>query len=166
MRIAPLVPALLTVAWLGGCAPRFDADAEGRALLKRDAEWAQLAAEGRDVDRVVSYWADDAQVIEPGQPIYAGKAAIRAYVAASYKIPGFHIHWVSEAPRFSSDATLAYMPGADEMTVPGPDGQSVTIHTRGISVWRRDPDGVWRCVIDIANEAPPTASPSAQASAP
>ena len=160
MRIAAAVPALMIVAWLGGCAPRFDADAEGRELLKRDAEWAQLAAEGTDVDRVVSYWADDAQVIEPGQPVYAGKAAIRAYVAASYKVPGFHIHWVSEAPRFSADGTMAYMPGTDELTLPGPDGRPVTIHMRGISVWRRDPGGVWRCVIDIANESPPAASAS------
>lgn len=166
MRITAAGPALMIVACLGGCAPRFDADAEGRVLLKRDAEWAQLAAEGRDVDRVVSYWADDAQVIEPGQPVYAGKAAIRAYVAASYKIPGFHIHWVSEAPRFSADGTMAYMPGTDEMTVPGPDGRPVTIHMRGISVWRRDLGGIWRCVIDIANEAPATAAASGQAPAP
>jgi ketosteroid isomerase-like protein len=27
---------------------------------------------------------------------------------------------------------------------------------RGVSIWRRDPDGEWRCVVDIANEPPPT----------
>src|SRR5437870_2857597 len=136
-----------------GCGhPAFDSRVEAERLLRRDAEWADMAAAGKDVDKIVSYWSDDALVIEPGQPIYEGKSAIRAYVAASLQIPGFKIHWVSEKPSFSSDGTMAYMRGVDEMTVPGPTGALVTVHTRGISVWRRDPDGEWRCVADIANE--------------
>ena len=46
------------------------------------------------------------------------------------------------------------MPGVDELTVPDSKGALTTVHTRGISIWRRDPDGEWRCVIDIANEGP------------
>lgn len=158
MHAGRFVIGSLLVMLVVGCAPRFDSAAGSRELLKRDAEWAELASAGQDVERVVSYWADDARVIEPGQPVIAGKAAIRAYVAASFKMPGFHIHWVSEPPVFSADGTLAYMPGTDEMTVPGTDGRPVTVRMRGVAVWRRDPDGVWRCVIDIANEAPPTAA--------
>ena len=51
---------------------------------------------------------------------------------------------------------MAYMPGVDEMTVPGPNGSMMTVHMRGISIWRRDSDGEWRCVVDIANESPPS----------
>lgn len=155
MRVPDVTAVLLSAVLITGCAPRFDATTASSELLKRDAEWAELASAGKDVERVVSYWTDDARIIEPGQPVIAGKAAIRAYVAASFQTPGFHIHWVSEPPVFSTDGTLAYMPGTDEMTVPGPNGQPLTIHTRGVSIWRRDPDGAWRCVIDIANEAPP-----------
>jgi ketosteroid isomerase-like protein len=139
-----------------GCSqPRFDAAAEGPKLLQRDAEWAQAASDGKDIEKIVSYWSDDAQVIESGQPVYRGKAAIRAYVTDSLKTPGFKIHWVSETPVFSPDGNMAYMPGVDEMTVPGPNGALMTVHTRGVSIWRRDPDGVWRCVVDIATESPP-----------
>src|SRR5471030_2630282 len=94
-----LILGLVGVVLTGGCAqPAFDAAAEGRKLLQRDAEWAQAASEGKDVDKIVSYWADDARVIEPGQPVYEGKAAIRAYVVDSLKTPGFKIHWVSQNP--------------------------------------------------------------------
>ena len=88
--------------------------------------------------------------------MYIGKAAIRAYVTESLRIPGFRIHWVSETPVISPDGTMAYMPGVDEMTVPGPGGVLTTLHMRAVSIWRRDPDGQWRCVVDIANESPPT----------
>jgi len=50
---------------------------------------------------------------------------------------------------------MAYMPGVEEMTMPNSNGALIKVHTRGISIWRRDADGEWRCVVDIANEAPP-----------
>jgi ketosteroid isomerase-like protein len=132
----------------------FDPVIEGEKLLRRDAEWADLATAGKDVDRVVSYWSDDAVLMFPGQPVLEGKATIRTYVAGCFQTPGFKIHWVSEKPTFSPDGKFAYMRGNDEATVPAPNGGTITLHTRGISIWRFDPDGQWRCVVDISNEAP------------
>lgn len=132
----------------------FDPAVEGEKLLRRDAEWADLATAGKDVDRVVSYWSDEAVLIFPGQPVLQGKAAIRAYVAGCFQTPGFKIHWVSEKPTFSPDGKLAYMRGSDEATVPAANGGTMTLHSRGISIWRLDSDGQWRCVLDISSEAP------------
>jgi ketosteroid isomerase-like protein len=140
---------------------RFDPVMGQAKLLHQDAEWADLASAGKDVDKIVSFWSDDAVLIFPGQPVLEGKPAIRAYVEASLKTPGFKIHWVSEKPAFSPDGQLAYMRGTDELTSPGPNGTTITLHLRGISVWRRDADRQWRCVVDISNEepsAPPTAN--------
>jgi ketosteroid isomerase-like protein len=143
---------------LVGCSHRdFDPVAEQTKLLQRDKEWADLAYAGKDVEKIVSYWSDDALLIFPGQPVLEAKAAIRAYVSASLNTPGFKIHWVSEKPVFSPDGKLAYMRGTDELTVPGPNGTPITLHMRGISVWRIDSDGQWRCVVDISNEEPPAA---------
>ncbi len=136
----------------------FDPAVERAKLLHQDAEWADLASEGKDVDKIVSYWSDDAVLIFPRQPVLEGKAAIRAYVAASLNTPGFKIHWASEKPVFSPDGNLAYMRGTDEFSVPGPNGTPMTLHLRGISVWRLNADGQWRCVVDISNEEPPTAA--------
>ena len=105
---------------------------EQAKLLHRDAEWADLASVGKDVDKIVSFWSDDAVLIFPGQPVLEGKPAIRAYVEASLKTPGFKIHWVSEKPAFSPDGKLAYMRGTDKLTVPEPDGTTTMLHLRGI----------------------------------
>jgi ketosteroid isomerase-like protein len=152
---APLL-LLVFLPVLVGCSQRgFDPVAEETKLLRRDTEWADLASAGKDVEKIVSYWSDDAVLIFPGQPLLEGKAAIRAYVAESLNIPGFRIHWVSERPVFSPDGKLAYMRGKDELTAPGPNGAPVTVHLRGISIWRLDADGQWRCVVDMSNEEPP-----------
>jgi len=152
--------AVLTLISIIGCyeAAAFDAATEEAKLLRRDAEWAELATAGKDVDKVVSYWTDDAVVIQPGQPVVEGKAAIRAYVAACFSNPVFKIHWKSSKVTFSPDGKMAYMRATDEMTVPGPNGAPITLHLRGIAIWRLESDGQWRCVVDIANEEPPAAT--------
>ena len=85
-RILLLMSAVAT----GACArPAPDVAAEGEKLLRRDAEWADGASAGKDVDKVLSYFGEEALMIEPGQPVFEGKAAIRAYVASSFQTPGF-----------------------------------------------------------------------------
>jgi ketosteroid isomerase-like protein len=157
-------PFVLAVSLLlGACAiprpPAFDATTESAKLLQRDVEWADAATAGKDVEKIISYWADDAVVMEPGQPAVEGKQAIRAFVTASVNTSGFKIHWVSQKPTFSPDGKMAYMRGTDDMTVPGSTGAPLTLHLQGYSIWRMDADGQWRCVVDIATEAP-TAAPA------
>ena len=157
MQPSRYLSLILLVLALDSCSQRdFDSKTEGERLLRRDAEWADLATAGKDVEKVVSYWTEDAVLIFPGQPVLESKAAIRTYVTASFNTPGFKIHWVSQRPVFSPDGKFAYMQGTDELTLPGPNGDTITLHLRGISVWRLDPDKQWRCVVDISNEAPPT----------
>lgn len=156
-------PAMLLL--IGGCAPvsrkPFDATAESVKLLQRDAEWADLASAGKDVDKVVSYWTDDAVLMQSGQPTVEGKEALRKFVAASFAAPGFKIHWVSQKPTFSPDGQMAYMRSTTEMTVPGPKGAPTNVHVQGYTVWRVDTDGQWRCVVDFGGDAPTSTTPAA-----
>jgi uncharacterized protein (TIGR02246 family) len=149
---------------LGACAPAkgpvFDAAAASTALAQRDADWAAASIAGADPDKVASFWSDDATLMLPGQPPVEGKAALRAFVAQAFQTPGFKIHWVSEKPTFSADGTLAYMRAANETTMPGPKGQPATSHLQGYTIWRLDPDGQWRCVVDMATESPAATPPA------
>ena len=129
---------------------------EKARLLQRDAEWARLASEGQDVERILAYWTDDATVLPPGLPAVVGKAALGEYVRASLRIPGFRITWASADVRFSPDGNLAYMFGRNAVTVNGPDGKPATTIGRAVTVWRRESDGIWRCAVDIWNAEPAT----------
>jgi uncharacterized protein (TIGR02246 family) len=149
-----LLSVAIPLIFLSCSQQHFDPTTEGEKLLRRDAEWADLAVAGKDIDKVVSYWSDDAVVIFPGQPVIEGKAAIRAYVTNCFQTPGFKIHWVSKNPTFSADGKLAYMFGTDEATVPGLNGEPMTLHSRGISIWRLESDGQWHCVADVSSEEP------------
>ena len=127
---------------------------ERMQLLRRDAEWATVASEGRDVDRILSFWTDDAIVLPPGLPAVIGKAALRQYVESSLRIPGFRITWSSTDVALSPDAQLAYFVSRNEITMNSQDGIPVTTHGRAITIWRRESDGQWRCAVDMWNEEP------------
>jgi ketosteroid isomerase-like protein len=128
--------------------------AENERLLRRDAEWAQVASEGRDVDRILSYWTDDAVVLPPGLPPVAGKAALRQYVEGSMRVPGFRITWESKDVALSPDGHLAYMFSRSAVTMDAPDGAPTTSEGRAVTIWRMESDGEWRCAVDIWNAEP------------
>jgi ketosteroid isomerase-like protein len=128
--------------------------AEKAELLKRDATWAAAACAGKDVELVLSFWTDDAVVLAPGLPAIVGKAALRDYVNGSLRIPGFQINWTTTDVTFSPDKKLAYMFSQNAVTMNGPDGNPVTTKGRAVTIWRREPDGEWRCAVDIWNAAP------------
>jgi len=132
-----------------------DSAAERKRLLERDAQWAAAVAEGRDVERILEFWTDDALVYPPGFPPVAGKAALRAYVHASLAIPGFRITWASSDVRLSPDGQLAYMLSENIVTAPDPTGHLATSRGRAVTIWRREPDGEWRCSVDIWNPGAP-----------
>ncbi|MGH9900230.1 MAG: YybH family protein [Pyrinomonadaceae bacterium] len=128
--------------------------AERTRLLRRDAEWAAAASEGLDIERVLSYWTDDAVVLPPGLPAVVGKAALRQYVEGSAQIPGFRITWASTDVSFSPDGNLAYMFSRNAVTMNAPDGSPATTEGRAVTIWRREQDGEWRCAVDIWNVEP------------
>lgn len=129
-------------------------DSEAKKLLERDAEWAKIASAGQDVEVILSYWTDDAMVVQPGLPVVKGKQALRSYVEESLKIPGFQITWSSTDVSLSPDGKLAYLTGTNSVTMDGPDGSPIRSQGRVVTIWRKDDDGEWRCAVDIWNDGP------------
>jgi uncharacterized protein (TIGR02246 family) len=124
---------------------------ERTRLLQRDAEWAAAAFEGRDLERVLSFWTDDAVVLAPGLPAVVGKDALRQYVLGSMEIPGFRITWTSTDVTFSPDGNLAYLFSRNAVTMNTPNGTPSSDEGRAVTIWRREADGEWRCAVDIWN---------------
>jgi ketosteroid isomerase-like protein len=121
-----------------------------------DEAWAQAAA-AKDLEKTLSFWAEDASVIPPGQAAVVGKEAIRRYVSEGFALPGFSIRWKTSAFVVSASGDMAYGVGTNEMTVNDPQGRPMTQRGRGITVWRKDGKAGWKCVVDIWSPEPPAA---------
>jgi ketosteroid isomerase-like protein len=84
-----------------------------------------------------------------------GKDAIRKYVSDAFATPGFSITWQTDKVEVAQSGDLAYSTGTDRMSLNGPDGKSVTEESRGVAIWKKQPDGSWKCVVDVMSPAAP-----------
>ena len=122
-------------------------------LMATSREWAAAAATG-DLERALAYWTDDAIVLPPDQSAVVGKAAIRAFVLYASAIPGFSITWQPELATVSESGDMGYMIERNQTTFTDPTGALQTQFGKAVTIWRKQPDGVWRCVVDTWNNNP------------
>ncbi len=139
---------------VAGCRPGADVAAATRNLLETDRAWSTVAAANGPVDSVVDFWTSDARVILTGQPVLVGTDAIRQMVAGTRAIPGFHISWTPDSAVVAPAGDFGYTYGTNRITAPDSTGTLHTAVGRYIAVWRKEPDGRWRCSVDISNEGP------------
>ena len=136
-----------------------DLMAEKEALLKRDNEWHAAVAEKKDIAKITSFFASDGIMIGSGQSTAAGGVALTQAVEALVSGPDFQDEWKWDRVELSPDGKLAYLVGNTTITIANADGQPVTSRARLLNVWRKDPDGIWRCVVDMWVDEPPANTP-------
>jgi uncharacterized protein (TIGR02246 family) len=149
-RFLSLVAVAILLTSMACASVGVPADVQSQ-ILQIDAEWSG-AAQARDVDRVLAFWADDAIVFPPGSPPLEGKPAIREFVLKSFQTPGFSTSWKTTNVAVSRVGDLAYAMGTNRVSFTGPDGRQTTVEGKAVTVWRREKEGVWKCVIDIWND--------------
>jgi uncharacterized protein (TIGR02246 family) len=154
-----LILSLSTAAMFSACAvsphsndPGGGSDASTE-IRRVDAEWARAIDDG-DVERIVSYWSDDATVMPPGAPAVVGKDAIRRFVVDSLNTPGFKVTWTTDAVVVSKSGDMAYATGTNHVTISGEDGEELQIDGKTATVWRYVAGQGWKCTLDIWNDAP------------
>ena len=130
-----------------------DIQKEKQSLMKLSRDWSKLV-KTRDVDTIMSGWAEDAVMMVPGLPPLKGKAAIRDYVEQAFKIPGFSIRWEPLEVYVSENADMAYMIERNEVIVNDSLGNPISSYNKTVTVWRKQPDGSWKNVIDMWNSDP------------
>ena len=139
---------------LTGCAEnKIDTKREGEKLMQISRDWSNSAATD-SIEKTLSYWADDAVVMSPGQPPINGKNSIREMVAGTSKIPGFKISWEPLKVFVSKSGDMAYMIEQNQITVNDSLGRPLTEFNKSVTIWRKEADGSWKNIVDMWNTDP------------
>src|SRR5579859_5653356 len=128
------------------CQPQAPPDtraADESAVRDVDAQWSRAAA-AKDVESIVSYYAEDAALMTPNAPILTGKEAIRGFWKSMLANPGFSVGWKATKSEVARSGDLAYLIGAYELTVNDPGGKAVNDRGKYSEVWRKQADGKWK----------------------
>jgi uncharacterized protein (TIGR02246 family) len=133
--------------------------ADEQTIRDLDAQWSKDAG-AHNLSATVSYYADDALLLGPDEPVSKGKPAIRDSWAAALETFS-QLSWEVKTIEVARSGDLAYLTGAWKGKIKGAKGSSLPTSGKLLEVWKKQPDGTWKCVADIYNsDAPMTPAPA------
>ena len=160
-RSFSLMLATLAAAFLGACSHQPAAlpdnrAADAAAVQKADADWS-LAAESKQADTWLAFYADDAVVLPPNEAMATTKDDIRKSVTDLLALPGLSVSWQTTKAEAARSGDLAYTYGTYELTSSDAKGSATTDHGKYSEVWRKQADGSWKCIVDMWSSDLPVA---------
>ena len=135
-------------------APEVNVAADVAAVKALYDEWAQIYNKG-DFERLVSiFYAENAMMMPPDEPICKGKDAILLWYQKAGELTDEHIDsYVFEDVRVSGK--LAAVCGIDmDTSTPRGGGEAVKYSVKSLTVFERQPDGTWKCLWETWNGNP------------
>lgn len=124
--------------------------ADEAAIRAASAEWSK-AAQARDLDKSVSYYAEDAADFIDKGALVKGKNSIRLawkdILAPTAPTLSFTTSYVEVA----RSGDLAYEYGTYDLVTEVKKGKPKDEKGKYVTVWKKQPDGSWKVVADIDN---------------
>lgn len=105
--------------------------------------------------------APDVAFIDTDPRLFRGPAAVQQRMGSDQ--PGVSLTWSAHYTDVSDDGTLGYNYGRFESRRPGPDGREIVRGGWFLSIWKRQPDGSWKYVMDTGVPDRPPVPPAAPA---
>ena len=131
-------------------------DADVKAIRDLETAWAQAFA-AKDVDKLVAFYAGDASLLIPDTPVINGMTAIKARAKSTLADKNFSYTFATDKVDVAKSGDLGYSQGALTTTLTDPKTKKVlTIKGKYVRIYKREADGGWKVVANIANgDAPP-----------
>jgi uncharacterized protein (TIGR02246 family) len=129
-----------------------------QAVRDLDAAWSK-AAGAKDLDKTVSFYADDAIVLPPNQAAVTTKDGIRD-LWKGFLESLTDISWKVTRVEMAKSGDMACLTGTYEMTMK--DGTKD--HGKYCEVWEKKADGKWKCGTDMFSSDLPAAPATSPAS--
>lgn len=152
---------LALIALGAGCASAEPPDTRAQdeaAIRAAEVAWSATINK-KDVDQFVSYYAPDAVVMPPNEPVATSPDAIKKAIAGFMATPGLTMTFQSTSVSVAKSGDLAYSVGTYDASATGPDGKPAQDKGKYATVWKKQADGSWKAVADIFNTDMPMAPP-------
>ena len=136
-------------------APIRSAEDDVKDLTDTDAALQHAIAQ-RDLEKIMSFYADEAKLLPTAESLVAGKEAITKEWGHILAIPDFENKSTMTNLEVASGGDMAYTTGTYVAKMMGESGKPATEPGKWVSIWKKQRDGKWRIVVDIYNtDVPP-----------
>jgi len=135
-------------------------DADVKAIhdleVQQNKDWA-----AKNLDGIAAIYADDAVLMTPGGNPISGKEAIRDGIKQMVGDPALSLTFEASRTDVAKSGDLGYTQGSYKMTLTDSATHKViNDHGSYVTTYRKQADGSWKAVADIAtSEVPPMPPP-------
>jgi ketosteroid isomerase-like protein len=155
-RMKALALPLIVGACLAGCTTPSanQMEAARQQLLETDKAFSSASQAKGMAQAFYDYTAPDGISLPSGDAPIKGRDGIRAHLAAG---PEGVLSWTPLKADVAASGDLGYTWGAYEFRPINPAQGSQPHYGKYVSVWKKQPDGSWKVVLDAGNPSPPPA---------
>jgi ketosteroid isomerase-like protein len=146
--------AMLPLAFVGTALAAGGKGGDEQAVRDADAAWSKAAA-AKDLDKTVSFYADDALVLPPNEPAVTSKDGIRNLWKGLIDAVN-SVSWTATRVEMAKSGDMACVTGTYELTM----NDGTKDHGKYCEVWEKKADGKWKCGSDIWNSDLPASGPA------
>ena len=163
--LAALCGTAVVLFSMAGCspaptpAPPDTHDADVKAIS--DLEAKQVSDFGaKNIEALIAFYADDAVLMTPGGPSAKGKDAIRNGLKEMIADPAMKLNFKADKVDVSKAGDLGYTQGTYTLTMTNPvTHKLLEDHGSYVTTYRKQADGSWKAVADIATSEVPQMPP-------
>jgi uncharacterized protein (TIGR02246 family) len=154
-----LLAGALSLAALVGCAkttvdaakPAPDTAAVEKALRDTETAW-NTENKAKDLAKIQAHYAPDAVLMTPGAAAVSGKPAVDKAMQELVADPAFDLSFTADKVGVSEAGDMGYTRGSFKLTVTDPATKKPVTQTGSyLTVYKKQADGSWRAVEDIAS---------------
>jgi uncharacterized protein (TIGR02246 family) len=124
--------------------------ADEAAIRAASAAWSQ-AAQAKDIDKALSFYADDALEFADKGPLVSGKDNLRQGWQKMLALPGPGLSFTTTAVQVARSGEMAYEYGTYDFATAGKKNKVTDQKGKYVVVWKKQADGSWKAAIDIDN---------------
>jgi ketosteroid isomerase-like protein len=136
------------------CSLVADGQPQDRQTIREiDAAWS-LALQQKDLDKVISNYADDASFLPPDEPIIRGQVNIREWFAKRVAMPGYSATFAPTNIVVAKSGDIAYELGTFHVRVDDKSGKPIEYSGKHLVTWEKR-GGRWKVVAESINQDSP-----------
>ena len=124
--------------------------ADESAIRSAVIEWSK-AAQAKDVNKAVSFYADDAMQFVDKGPLVTGKENIRTVWEQMAALPGPGLTFATTGVEVARSGDMAYEYGIYDFATKDKKGNITDEKGKYVVVWKKQADGSWKVAADIDN---------------
>ena len=124
-----------------------DLKMERERLIEADKAWS-LAANSNDMEKLWTFWTDDAKILLAVNQTIEGINEIKKFTTQSRTDPNFEISWEVMGAEVSETADMGFTYGIGKVMRTDSNGEIISMTKPYLVVWKKDSEGQWKCLIE------------------